>query len=580
MGIKHNYHCETSLKHLELTRKSQLHSIICNNKGVPDYLAINIYYDTLRSWHAPNKMKNVDGEVVYISKLRTKGIYLSYKELAKTHGCSSETIRRKLVKLEKLGLIQRSYKHKETVTTKSYNQLIIYVWKQTPYFHNKHGIEQSEVPALKPQTNHEYITEKYNIDYHSQTKEIKAIANDRGIHKEEDTKELIEPFNKLKDRSRANFVKNSFGSFSAEKSSEFESKNEGARNEKSLGRKNIEQYSEKQKETITTSTPNTNGFLGSGKYLHEVLDHLTDEMCSLIRTKCGKDFTNRAIREIAKAVSRSKKGAKAFFYHIKGFIAYLAKILTYEKRDPVKIGGANYYITANQTDSEREMREQEKYLTDIEYSLQVSPEQHLKKKIAATLQREKACNILTSWKNLEITKEGVAKLSFTKPVFITETDKKIILSQIKATHERVGGAKGNSAEEEEIADAIFIESLEIEIPETSSAESFNQETQGSQGTYNQTITHTITEEPPKREGVWGKIRETFASYFHNGDAIDKSWTAKLEAKIDEDSHAIHLQAPSVFIRDWIENNYKNYIEKATLENGFELKGMRLIPSED
>ena len=60
-------------------------------------------------------------------------------------------------------------------------------------------------------------------------------------------------------------------------------------------------------------------------------------MCSLIRTKCSKDFTNRAIREIAKAVSRSKKGAKAFFYHIKGFIAYLSKILTFEKRDPVKI---------------------------------------------------------------------------------------------------------------------------------------------------------------------------------------------------------------------------------------------------
>ena len=160
-------------------------------------------------------------------------------------------------------------------------------------------------------------------------------------------------------------------------------------------------------------------------------------MCSIIRTKCGKDFTNRAIREIAKAVSRSKKGAKAFFYHIKGFIAYLAKILTYEKRDPVKISSTNYYITANQTDSEKEMREQEKYLTDIEYSLQVSPEWHLKKKLAATLQREKAYNILTSWKNLEITKEGIAKLSLTKPVFITEIDKKIILSQIKATHERI-----------------------------------------------------------------------------------------------------------------------------------------------
>ena len=612
MGIKQNYHCATSSKHLELTRKSQLHSIICNNKGVPDYLAINIYYDTLRSWHAPNKMKNVDGEIIYISKLKTKGIYLSYKELAKTHGCSSETIRRKLVKLEKLGLIQRSYKHKETVTTKSYNQLIIYVWKQTPYFYNKNGIEQSEVPALKPQTNHEYITEKYNIDYHSQIKEIKAIANDRGIHKEEDTKELIEPFNKLKDRSRANFVKNSFDSFSAEKNSDFESKSKDYEIKEKEGRvsKNNEENQENKenlnnaknasleqssaisnnksqnkntktpKETIATLTPNTNGFLGSGKYLHEVLDHLTDEMCSLIRTKCGKDFTNRAIREIAKAVSRSKKGVKAFFYHIKGFIAYLSKILTLEKRDPVKISSTNYYITANQTDSEREIREQEKYLTDIEYSLRVSPEWYLKKKLAATLQRSKAYNILTSWKNLEITKEGVAKLSLTKPVFLTEIDKKIILSQIKATHERVGDSRGNSVERDEIADAIFVESLEIATPETSPAVNSNQEIQEQQNPYNQTVPSIEAEEPPKREGVWGKIRETFASYFHNGDDIDKSWTAKLEAKIDEDSNTIHLQAPSVFMRDWIENNYKTYIEKASLENGFELRGMCLIPSVD
>ena len=587
----------------ELTRKSQLHSIICNNKGVPDYLAINIYYDTLRSWHSPNKMKNVDGEIIYISKLKTKGIYLAYKELAKTHGCSSETIRRKLVKLENLGLIQRSYKHKETVTTKSYNQLIIYVWKQTPYFYNKHGIEQSEALTLKPQTNHEYITEKYNIDYHSQVKEIKAIANDRGIHKEEDTKELIEPFNKLKDRSRANFVKNSFGSFFSEKNSGVETKNEdyeikekenrvvwnsqenqeSKENLKSANKISPEQSpakpqnknTEKPKETIATSTPNTNGFLGSGKYLHEVLDHLTDEMCSLIRTKCGKDFTNKAIREIAKSVSRSKKGAKAFFYHIKGFIAYLAKILIYEKRDPVKISGTNYYITANQTDSEKEMREQERYLTDIEYSLQVSPEWHLKKKLAATLQRSKAYNILTSWKNLEITKEGIAKLSFTKPIFLTEIDKKVILSQIKATHERVGGASCNSAENDEIADAAFVDSLEIAMPEGSKAENFNQEIQGSQGIYNQTVPHTRTEEPPKREGVWGKIRETFASYLPQGDAIDKSWTAKLEAKIDESSNTIHLQAPSVFIRDWIESNYKTYIEKASLENGFELRGLEI-----
>jgi len=345
------------VQNFELNRKSQLNNIIKNADGSPDYLAINIYYDTLRSWYTPNKLKTSNSKILEVAKLKTKGIYLSYKELAKAHGCSSETIRRKLVKLEKLGLIQRSYQHKETVTTKSYNQLIIYVWKQTPYFYNKHGIEQSKIPKLKPQTNHEYIAEKYNIDYHSQTEKIKAITKDGGIHKEVDTKKLIEPFNKLKDRSRTNFVKNSFDSFSDEKSSIVEPKNNPIGNSKTkkgeirtssttqkISRHSIYKenkiinnrsnksnfYKFNSSSNITDqpknqeATKNTkitkNGFLGSGKHLNEMLEYLTEEICAQVRAECGRHFTDRAINQIAKAVSRSKKGAKAFFYHINGFI--------------------------------------------------------------------------------------------------------------------------------------------------------------------------------------------------------------------------------------------------------------------
>ena len=566
----------TTTNVFSLTRKFQLHSIICNNKGVPDYLAINIYYDTLRSWHTPSKMQNVNGEIFYMSKLKTKGVYLSYKALAKTHGCSSETIRRKLVKLEKLGLIQRSYKHKETVTTKSYNQLIIYVWKQTPYFYNKYGIKQSEVPTLKPQTNHEYITEKYNINYHSQIKEIKTVANDRGIHKEEDTKELIQPFNKLKDRSRANFLKNFSCSFSNKKNLEFETKNRDDRACKSEGNKkneetekgiqNLESINPEQvhpkpkneekdnyriKESRALLTLNTNGFLGSGKYLHEVLDHLTDETCNLIRAKCGKDFTNRAIREIAKAVSRNKKGAKAFFYHIKGFIAYLAKILSFEKRDPVAISSTNYYITVNQTNSEREMREQEKYLSDIEYSLQINPESHLKKKIAAVFEREKAYNILTSWKNLKITKTGIAKLSLTKLVLLTETDKKIILSQIKATHEKMDDNENYQQ----------VEFLELVMPDKSVLSTT-------------TDAYQLEQNFPKREGIWGKIRESFAkSFASEGDNLDKVWTAHLRPEVDNNNKTINLFAPTAFISDWINSNYRDIIEKSAKDYDMTLQSI-------
>ena len=156
----------------------------------------------------------------------------------------------------------------------------------------------------------------------------------------------IDKNNIMNNKSRANFVKTLLV-FSTKKNLQLGSKNEdeeSGEDKRGIRNENLKQSPEKPKnksqnksiETLKEGNKmpiaNTNGFFGSDKYLHEVLDHLTDAIRSIIRTKCGKNFTNRAIREIAKAVSRSKKGAKAFFYHIKGFIAYLAKILTFEKK--------------------------------------------------------------------------------------------------------------------------------------------------------------------------------------------------------------------------------------------------------
>ena len=541
-----------------LARKSQLHEIITHDNGSPDYLTINIYYDTLRSWYAPNKLKKEDGSIVNISKLKTKGIYSSYKKLSELHGCSTETIRRKLVKLERLGLIQRSFKHRETVTTKSYNQLIIYVWRHTPHFFNKHGIDQSEVGALKPQTNHEYISEKYNIDYHSKVEQIKAIesrAESRGgIHKLVDTKELIEPFNKLKDRSnQSNLCKNNFNSKNSNTESDTKTENfieDDINNAvgNSIADNRVSSNTTMPQEDSAASSVLKNGFLGGGKNLKDLLEHLTDEMCSTIRSNCGRDFTDKAIREIAKAVSRSKKGAKAFFYHIKGFVSYLAKILKFEKRDPVKMSSTNYYITANQTSEEQEARKQEKYLTDIEYSLQVSPEWHLKKKLAAVLERSKAYNVLTSYKSLNI-KESRAIIQLNRFVELSEIDKDIILQQIQATHEKIDN-KG---------DYKSIEFFELVMPGKSES---------------QTLTRSsrVQEDYPKREGVWGKIRESFAKSFAvGGDDLDKAWLSNLYAKIDNEEKTIIIESPSRFIKDWIENNYLSYIENDAKVNGWLLK---------
>jgi len=302
------------------------------------------------------------------------------------------------------------------------------------------------------------------------------------------------------------------------------------------------------KEEIKVITMTSNGFLNGGKSLEDMLEHLTDETCSTLRSNCGRDFTDRAIREIAKAVSKSKKGSAAFFYHVKGFIAYLSKILSFEKRDPVKISDTNYYITANQTNEEQETRKQEKYLTDVEYSLQVSPEWHLKKKLASVLERSKAYNLLTSYKSLDI-KENKAIVHLRKHVELSEMDNNIILQQVQATHEIIN----HQNEHQEI------KFLELEMPEkvTSFAKS-----------------NPLEKNYPERHGIWGKIRETFANYFEeNGEAIDNSWLSKINAKIDSEQKTIELHAPSVFIKDWIENNYLRYIEDAAKINGLKLLGI-------
>jgi hypothetical protein len=363
-----------------------------------------------------------------------------------------------------------------------------------------------------------------------------------------DTKELIEPFNKLKDRSNeSNFCKNNFNSKntnteSGEKAEDFIEDDIN----NSIADNSVSSNTTKLQENITVSSISKNGFLGGGKNLKDLLDYLTGEMCNTLRSNSGRDFTDRAIREIVKAVSRSKKGAKAFFYHIKGFVSYLAKILKFEKRDPVKISSTNYYITANQTSEEQEARKQEKYLTDIEYSLQVSPEWHLKKKLAAVLERSKAYNILTSYKSLEVL-EGRARINLNNHVALSEMDKDIILKQIQATHEKMDD-DGNYQP---------VESLEIIIPNKST--SLNVLAQQDQSFQ-------------KREGVWGKIRATFASYFGSeGDAIDKSWLSNFNASIDNEKKTVELQAPSQFIKDWVESNYLSYIEDAAKVNGLIIK---------
>ena len=59
--------------------------------------------------------------------------------------------------------------------------------------------------------------------------------------------------------------------------------------------------------------------------------------------------------------------------------------------------------------------------------------------------------------------------------------------------------------------------------------------------------------------VWGRIRTGLIKTC--GEGIDRNWFSKLKVNVNEQQKEIKLTAPNLFIRDWIQQNYQNLLEK-------------------
>ena len=513
-----------------LRTKSQLHKIILNEDDSTDYLAVCIYWDSLRSWYNPKKIYSKEGKKFHITKLNTKGIFLNYTKLSEYYRCSKETIRKKLVKLEQLGLIQRSFQHKSTAKAKSYNQLIVYVWKDTPHFFNSYGVAREEVGYLQPQTNHLYIKEKYGITFDTQEFE-QDTGIERGTQQQECTKELSKLFSKEKIRSNeSNFCQNS-----VEEKSEAESDNTISKKDSMISRTG----SLIRKVGAKASKLN---FFAKPKQLADFYP-LSEEDCKQLQGASGREFSLNAMNEIL--LDMSKRLPDRSFNSKKGFISYMSKAFSYEMRDAVKVSNNTFKIKANQSPEQVRAGEIEQYLEEIESSTWITPEWHLKRKLANVLAPQKAYDMLQAYRSISIEGER-ARINLTEKVELSPLDKETILKQIKATHESVA------------VDGQYIPLANLEITMPELAASTCQKKAGT----------------TKRTGIWGRVRESFIRAFgDDGEGIDQAWLSKVEPQVDEQKKTIELKAPSSFFKDYIEQRYLPYITKVAQESGFTMAGI-------
>lgn len=139
--------------------------------------------------------------------------------------------------------------------------------------------------------------------------------------------------------------------------------------------------------------------------------------------------------------------------------------------------------------------------------------------------------------------KGTVQIKLYEHVELTELEKDVVLSQVKATHET-------------LINGVFTPIMGIKYtvadkPITFTARAMNM---------------------LPRNGVWGNIRNKIAELIgKDGDAIDTNIFSKLEAEIDEQNKQIKLKAPINHLKVMIEDVYMHEIRYASLSLGFTFK---------
>ncbi|MBP9778787.1 MAG: hypothetical protein KBD25_06380 [Rickettsiaceae bacterium] len=248
-----------------------------------------------------------------------------------------------------------------------------------------------------------------------------------------------------------------------------------------------------------------------------------------LKQLCGREFSGNAINEIL--LNMSKKLTDRLFKSKKAFMNYMAKALTYEKRDAVKISNETFRIRANISKDEIIKLRQETFLNKIEESTDTSLGVQLSRKLASILSPDLAYDFLLAAKFPVYVTGKSFEINLQKSIDLSEVQYGLILEQVQSVY------------------GSFISSLEFIVknpaPPTLSVSS--------------TTSSVSNNAPEMFPRVWGRIRTGLIKTC--GEGIDRNWFSKLKVNVNEQQKEIKLTAPNLFIRDWIQQNYQNLLEK-------------------
>ena len=287
-----------------------------------------------------------------------------------------------------------------------------------------------------------------------------------------------------------------------------------------------------EKSTQTTSLLPVTGFSLASFY------PLSQPETAKLKQLCGREFSGNAINEIL--LSMSKRLTDRFFKSKKAFMNYMAKALTYEKRDAVKISNETFRIRSNISEDQIIKQQHEAFLSRIEESTDTTLAGQLSRKLASILPPDLAYEFLLAAKFPPHATGSDFKISLQKEIALSAMQYGLILEQVQSVH------------------GSFISSLEF-IVKNQEAPTFAVPSAASSEGNNESEMFLK---------VWSRIRSGLIKTC--GEGIDRNWFSKLKVNVDEERGEIKLQAPTLFIRDWIQRNYQHLLEKFSNQENYRL----------
>lgn len=285
----------------------------------------------------------------------------------------------------------------------------------------------------------------------------------------------------------------------------------------------------------------------SGKSL-ELFHPLTKEQVDRLNHLSNREFSiNFANQLLLKLHARDSNKRFLSKNHM---LSYMSKAFRYELHQTMLVNHETFRF-ASHNPIIQDSRAREKYLAEVEYSVDTSYYSQLRRKIASIFESNTAYRLLTEGK---FDYEKADEELLTDPTFRIGLPAQLILTERQ--QESLGKAiytvyGFTEVIYEKISPDKFIKkNYKKNIKDSNLTASKKSDQKNSQ---------VVEDLERDRDTAWYKIRQQLKADL--GEFIDKTWLSKLTAEEDLKSKTLNLYAPSNFIRDWVTNNYRHRIRQ-------------------